>query len=131
MLRPLTQKYLVVIKISCSFPMLGVRSLIWKGEVGGWSKRCAGRRTGERRWRLELRKKWRLELGKKKNSWGLVVIFRFLRVLFVKKDVLCFCSLLYDTFLSRKKKKIKRSKRRYSQCCQILTGHLYHPLHGR
>lgn len=43
--------------ISCSLPMLDVRSLIWKGEVGGWSKRCAGRRTGERRWRLELRKK--------------------------------------------------------------------------
>ena len=86
MLRPLTQKYLVVIKISCSFPMLGVCSLIWKGEVGGWSNRCSAWRTGERRRRIELRKK--------KNSWGLVVIFHFLRVLSVKKG----CTVLLFSF---------------------------------
>ena len=36
------------LRISCSLPMLGVCSLIWKGEVGGWSNRCSAWRTGER-----------------------------------------------------------------------------------
>ena len=74
------------LRISCSLPMLGVCSLIWKGEVGGWLNRCSAWRTGERRRRLELRKK--------KNSWGLVVIFQFLRVLSIKKG----CTVLLFSF---------------------------------
>ena len=36
-------------RISCSLPMFGVRSRIWKGEDGGWMNRCAVRQAGEQR----------------------------------------------------------------------------------
>ena len=82
-------------RISCSLPMFGVRSLIWKGDDGGWMDRFAARASGELQRQLELRKK--------KHSWGLCVIFQLLRVLSVKKDVLCY-SLIYDIdpFLQKK-----------------------------
>ena len=34
-------------RISCSLPKFGVRSLIWKGEDGGWMDRFAARASGE------------------------------------------------------------------------------------
>jgi len=68
-------------RISCSLPMFGVRSLIWKGEDGGWMDRFAARASGELQRQLEMRKK--------KHSWDLCVIFQLLRVLSVKKSMYC------------------------------------------
>ena len=82
-------------RISCSLPMFGVRSLIWKGEDGGWMDRFPARASGELQRQLELRKK--------KHSWGLCVIFQLLRVLFVKKGCTALLfNILYSSFFAKK-----------------------------
>ena len=63
-------------RISCSFLMRGVRSLIWLGQFGGSFLQRAIWRRGWMRCQFDRRRKM--------HSRGLVVIFFLLRVLSVK-----------------------------------------------